>query len=112
VSGYSVICTLSRSGIGKTKDGALQMSQHWSLKKVDALIEKGEARYKGYYKQIRRHVQNGTVKKRYFGMTKLADGKIKVILEHIEDVGAKGIKIVRGQGNKSKLTSSTFAHKT
>ena len=98
--------SLSKSGLGTTKDAAKQMSKQWSLKKIDALIEKGDPKLKEYYKQIRKHVTQGTVKKRYFSMTKLANGKIKVILKPIQDVGLKGVKIV--EGTRSKIAEHIF----
>jgi len=99
---------ISQSGIEKTTDGAMQMSKKWSLKKIDALIEKGDPKYKNYYKEIRKYVENGSVKKRYFGFTKLADGKLKMTIEHIEDIGDNKIRISRANGSRSKLTDLTF----
>jgi len=100
--------SISKSGVGTTKDGAKQMSKTWSLKKIDNLINKGDPKLREYYKQIRKHVVNGSVRKRYFSFTKLADGKISTTIERIEDVGKNEIKIQRGNRKASKLTSLTF----
>ena len=98
--------SVSKSGLSKTTDGARQMSKKWLLRNIDILIEKGDTQYREYYKQIRKHIESGNVRKRYFSMTKLPDGKIKVILKKIEDISDNEVKIV--DNKRAKISEEIF----
>ena len=94
--------SISKSGIGTTVDGAMQMSKKWCKKKIDNLIKHGKPELRSAYKQVGKHIEKGTVRKKYYGFTKVGD-KIKVALYNIVDEGTDKIKIVQSKGRPFKV---------
>jgi len=100
--------SITQSGIGTTVDGSMQMSKNWCRKKIKNLIKFGDPKYKSMYEQIERHIEQGTVRKRYFGFSQRADGKIATELHEIIDDGEDKIKITEKSGKSSKLQKLVF----
>ena len=100
--------SIAQSGIDTTMDGSMQMSKKWCRKKIKNLIKFGDPKFKSMYEQIERHIEKGTVRKRYFGFSQRSDGKIVTELHEIMDDGDNKIKITEKSGKPSKLQKLVF----
>lgn len=100
--------SISKSGIGKTVDGAMQMSKEWCRKKIKNLIKHGDSQFRTAYKQIGRHIENGTIRKKYFGLSPTLDNKVKVVLYDVVDEGVNKVKVTKAKGRPLALHGVEF----